>query len=279
MKKFSFNPKTLDKLIVLLAFVFIAITIDSCKKENEVGTATPTTSVNKTASAKSAKLNSSVSKALRDIVISGAITTNQQTGAGSGSSTYSNVSINVTISSTPSANIYAWSNPSTGTSFVLTASVDTSGGGFGQLSFNGKSFNYNYVLSIKASVTDTAWSGFFNGRDLRGVVAIDGNVTGKDFGFANMAIFLVDAESGDGNYDFVSWNNTYIKSGNAIGEVLDFSDVLTNNILSIPKAKILFTSNGSIDVNQTNFTLSSNAMVTDILTNTQYPISGSISSQ
>ena len=273
MKNFTFNSKALGKLLILPALVFIAITVDSCKKESGVGTASPSCT---TTAPNTEKLNSSVSKALRDLVISGA-GTNQQSGVGSGNNSYSNTAVVVSSYSTPAANVYAWSDPTTGTSFTLSESTGGAGGGLGQIAYNGKSFDYNYVLCIKASAKDPDWDGFLNGRDLRGVVAIDGQLTDADFILKNLAIFLVGTKGGDGKYDFIKWDSQSITSGDAIGELLDFSEVVNNNLASMAKAKVFITSNGSIEVTETSFTLSSNAKVTDVISGSEYDISGSIS--
>jgi hypothetical protein len=287
MKLFTFNPKTLGKLLIVPALVFITITSDSCKKESGIGATGPTptvvnnnTSGSSDAQAKTDQVNTSISKALRDFVISGTIT-NTQSGVGSGSNTYSNVAVNITVTSTPSTNIYAWSDPTNGASFTLTQSTSSgsggSGGGLGQLSYNGKTLDFNYVLCIEANSKNSTWGGLMGGRDLRGLIAIQGQVADTSFSIKNMAAFFVNAKGGDGKYDFVSWNSSSIKSGDAIGEILDFSAVATPTMASFSLAKILFTSNGSIEVKDKTFTLSSNAKVTDLLSSTEYDISGSIS--
>lgn len=272
MKKFSFNSKAFGKWIILPALAIITFTIDSCKKESGIGSTSPTISSN--TSSKKAKLNGNVSKALRDLVISGAVS-NQQSSSGSGSNSYSNTSIAVTTYSTPSANVYSWSDPTSGASYTLSES--TGGGGLGQLAYNGKSFDYNYVLCIKASVGDATWDGFFNGRDLRGVVAIDGEIMDTDFSLKNLAIFLVSTTGGEGTYDFIDWDSQTFTGGDAIGELLDFSDVTNNTLAGMDQAKFYITSNGSIDVTETSFTMSSNAKVTDMMSGAEYPIDGSIS--
>ncbi len=272
MKKFSFNSNAYGKWIILPALALITLTIDSCKKESGIGTASPT--ISSTTSAKKSKLDGNVSKALRDLVISGAVT-NDQSGAGSGSSSYSNTSIAVTTYSTPSANVYAWSDPTSGASYTLSES--TGGAGLGQLAYNGKSFDYNYVLCIKANAGDGTWDGFLGGRNLRGVVAIDGQIMDTDFSLRNLAIFLVSTTGGSGTYDFIDWDSQHFTGGDAIGELLDFSDVTNNTLAGMDQAKFFITSNGSIDVTETSFTMSSNAKVTDIVTGAEYAIDGSIS--
>lgn len=272
MKKISLNSKAFGKWIILPALALITLTIDSCKKESGIGSTTPT--VSSATAEKKAKLDGNVSKALRDLVISGAVS-NDQSGAGSGSSSYSNTSLNVTTYSTPSANVYSWSDPTTGASYTLSES--TTGGGLGQLSYNGKSFDYNYVMCIKANAGDAMWDGFFSGRDLRGVVAIDGEIMDTDFSLKNLAIFLVSTTGGEGTYDFIDWDSQHFTSGDAIGELLDFSDVTNNTLAGMDQAKFYITSNGSIEVTETSFTMSSNAKVTDVMTGAEYAIDGSIS--
>lgn len=272
MKNKLFKSKTIGKLLFVPVLAFIAVSTNSCKKDCGVGTSAPSVSYD---ASKSSELNAAVAKSLRDFVISGAAS-NQQSGAGSGSNNFSNSSLNVTTYSTPSANVYAWSDPTTGTSFTMSEST-SSGGGLGQLSYNGKSFDYNYVLCIKASNEDPTWDGFLGGRDLRGVIAIDGEVTGEDFSLKNLAIFLVDAKAGDGKYDFIDWDSQSFKAGEAIGELLDFSEVENNSLEGMDKAKIYITSNGGVEVSDTEFVLTSNAKIKDVLSGAEYAIDGSIS--
>ena len=273
MKNSFFNPKNISKLLFVPAVAIIAISINACKKESGVGGAAPKATYS--TSEKSSELKKSTAKALRDFVISG-VASNQQSGAGAGSNNFSNTSLNVTTYSTPTATVYSWSDPTTGTSFTMSESSN-SGGGLGQISYNGKSFDYNYVLCIKASNDDPTWDGFLNGRDLRGVIAIDGEIQGDDFSLKNLAIFLVDAKAGNGKYNFIDWDSQTFKTGEAIGELLDFSDVTNNSLAGLDMAKILVTSNGSIEVSDNEFVLSSNAKVRDVLTLTEYSVSGSIS--
>jgi hypothetical protein len=298
MKKFKFNTINFGKFIAIpLALVLVSITLDSCKKDNDHCAATPTPTVNATATEKSAKLDAAIGKALKDFVVNVSVNINQPAGSssssitvtGSGSSfvsvagssnSYSNVAINVNVYTTPNANVVTWSN-SAGSSFTLSSSFSSpsnGGTGFGQITCNGKTFNYNHVLCVRSSLKDTTWSNLFSGHgtDMRGVIAFEGDTTYNDFWFKNMAVFMVDAHSGDGNYNFVNWNTSFFKSGDAIGKVLDFTGVTNNSIAGISLATPLFTSAGSVTVDSTSFTISSDAKVTDVLSLTEYPISGKI---
>ena len=299
MKKIKFNTKNLAKCIAIpVALFLVSITVDSCKKDNGPCAASPTPTVNTTVSGKSAKLDAAIGKALKDFVINVSININQPntsgsssvtiTGSGSSfisvigsSNTYANVAINVNVYATPNGNVVTWSN-SAGSSFTLSSSFSSpsnGGTGFGTITCNGKTFNYNHVLSVRSSLQDTTWSNIFNGHgtDMRGVIAFDGDTTNNDFWFRNMAVFMVDAHSGDGNYNFINWNSSSFKSGDAIGKLLDFSNAANHSIAGIGLATCLFTSAGSVTVDSTSFTLSSDAKVTDILSFTEYPVSGKIS--
>jgi hypothetical protein len=298
MKKFQFNTKAFGKFIAIpVALALVSITVDSCKKDNDPCSATPTPTVNATASEKSAKLDAAIGKALKDFVLNVSVNINQPnasssssvtvTGSGSSfvsvavnSNTYANVAINVNVYTTPNAKVVVWSNAA-GSSFTLSSSFSSpsnGGTGFGQITCNGKTFNYNHVLCVRSSLQDTTWSNLFNGHgtDMRGVIAFEGDTTSNDFWFKNMAVFMVDAHSKDGTYNFVNWNTSFFKSGDAIGKVLDFSNVANNSIAGIGLATPLFTSAGSVTVDSTSFTLSSDAKVTDILSLTEYPVSGKI---
>jgi hypothetical protein len=299
MKKIKLNTNFFGKFIALpVALFFVSITVDSCKKDNgSFGAATPTTAVNVTASEKSAKLDAAVEKALKDFVINVSVNVNQPnssvsssvtvTGTGTNfvsvtgnSNAFANVMVNVNVFTTPTANVVIWSN-SAGSSFTFSSSLSTpsnGGTGFGQITLNGKTFNYNHVLCVKSSLKDTTWSNLFNGHgtDMRGVIAFDGDTTNNDFLFRNMAVFLVDARSANGNYNFVNWNTSFFKSGDAIGKILDFSGATNRSIAGISLATPLFTSAGSISVDSTSFTLSSDAKVTNVYSLTEYPVSGKI---
>jgi hypothetical protein len=284
MKKNKLNLKAFGKFIAIpVALILVSITVNSCKKDNDACIATPLATTDNTASEKSAKVDAAIEKAFKDLVVNVAVATNKTTVSviGTGSNTFSNVAVNVNVYATPSANVVTWSN-SAGSSFTLSSSLSTpsnGGTGFGQISCNGKTFNYNYVLCIKSSLQDSVFTGLFNGHgtDMRGVIAFEGDTANSGFFFKNMAAFFVDASAGDGDYDFINWNSSHFTSGNAIGKILDFSGVTNNTIAGIGLATPLFTSSGSVTVDSTSFTLSADAKVTDILSLTEYPVSGKIS--
>lgn len=277
MKKLSQTLIKSGVKIVLPAIFIIGVSISSCKKDDCMGKPISTPTLD--AKAKSLKLRNSTAKVLKDFVIT--FNANQQAGSGGGSNNYSNVSTNYTTYSTSNGTVYSWSDPTTGTSFSMTQSSSngSGGGGLGQLAYAGKSFDYGYVLSIKASANDPTWSGFFgSNHDLRGLVAIDGQLTSTDFTLKNLAIFLVMTNGGSGTYKFINWTPTSVGNGDGIGELLDFSDV-TNNTSSgfnDPNLKIAVTSDGHVTVSDQSFDMNSDAKVTDQATNAQYSISGSI---
>lgn len=281
MKKIKFTSKAFWKLIgIPVALIMVSITIDSCKKENDTCIATPTKTVD---AGKSGQVNDAIGKALRDFIVNVNVTANQTTVSvsGSGSNTFSNVAANVNVFVTPNSRVVSWAN-SSGSSFTLSSSLSTpsnGGTGFGQITCNGNTFNYNYVLCVKSSIQDSTWSNLLNGHgtDVRGVIAFEGDTANSNFFFKNMAVFLVDANAGDGNYNFVNWNSTSFTSGDAIGKILDFTGVTNNSISGIGLATPLFTSSGSVTVDSISFTLSADAKVTDILSLTEYPVSGQIS--
>ncbi len=263
MKQFSFLSKTL-----LFGASLLLIGVGACKKE-QLSKAQPTA----TQTEKSKKLKANISKALRDFASASAGGSSTSTSSGGGS-TYSNPAMNYTTYSTSSANVYVWSDPTSGTVFTLTES--TTGGGLGQLAYNGKSFDYNYVLSIKASGGDPNWSGFMNGRDLRGAVAIDGELDGADFTLNNLAIFLIATTGGSGTYNFIDWSSTTVSGGDGIGELLDFSDVASPTLAAMNDAKFYITSSGSVAVTDNSIEMGSDAKVKDLVTTVEYSINGSL---
>lgn len=278
MKKLSQPFSTTAIKLAVVVIVVLGISFSSCKKEDSYGK--PVSNQTLDAKAKSLKLRKSTAKVLKDFIIT--FNANQQAGSGGGSNSYSNVSTNYTTYSTANGTVYSWSDPTTGSSYTLTqssSSGSSSGSGLGQLSYGGKSFDYGYVLSIKASTNDPTWSGFFGGNtDLRGLVAIDGQMTSTDFTLRNLCIFLVMTNGGSGTYKFIDWTPASVGSGDGIGELLDFSDV-TNNTSSgfnDPNLKICVTSEGHVTVSDQSFDMNSDAKVTDQETNAQFSISGSI---
>lgn len=281
MKKIKLNSRSFGKLIAIpFALIMVSITIDSCKKENDTYIATPERAMD---TGKSAQVNDAIGKALRDFIVNVNVTANQTSVSvsGSGSNTFSNVAVNVNVFVTPNARVVSWAN-SAGSSFTLSSSLSTpsnGGTGFGQITCNGNTFNYNYVLCVRSSVQDSIWSNLLNGHgtDVRGVIAFEGDTANSNFFFKNMAIFLVDATAGDGTYNFVNWNAASFSIGDAIGKILDFTGVTNNSISGIGLATPLFTSSGSVTVDSVSFTLSSDAKVTDILSLIETPVSGQIS--
>ena len=263
--------KTILKSIVSIV-LGSALLLSSCKKEENF--APSAAKPNEALNIKAAKIRSSVKRALKDFVI--AYNNNNQQGTGTGSGYNYSTGINYTTYSTPAATVYSWSDPTTGTSFTMSQSSSSGGGGLGQLSFNGKSFDYSYVLTIKANSGDPAWDGFLSGRDLRGVVAIDGEITQAEFRLRNLAIFLVMTTGGTGTYEFIDWDSSSISSGDAIGELLDFSDVQNNSLAGMEDAKFYITSKGKINVSESSFEMASDAKVKDLVTLSEYSIEGSI---
>jgi hypothetical protein len=273
MTKKSFTSATIGKVLVIPMLALVALTFNSCTKKE---CASPTQPASTATTDNSLRLRNVVGKALRDFATAQAGGSSQQAGSGSGSNSFSNPATNYTTYSTPSGTVYSWSDPTTGTSFKLT---ESSGSGLGQLSYNGKSFDYNYVLSIKASSTDQTWSGFLSGRDLRGAVAIDGELTDATFSLKNLAIFLVGTNGGTGSYKFIKFNSSSVSGENAVGELLDFSAAATPTLAAMNSAKFYITSDGHINVSETSFEMASDAKVKEVTTNTEYSIAGTISTE
>lgn len=263
MTKNSFTLKAAGKVLILPAFALIALTFGSCNKKESMGKPDCSTS----ATQKSEELNASIAKVLHDVAVA-------QSDAGR--TDWSNPAYNYTKYSTPSGTVHKWSDPTTGTSFKLTESSG-GGGGLGSMEYNNKSFDYNFVLSIKASAKDPAWDGFLNGRDLRGVVAIDGDLTDSDFTLRNLAIFLVLTSGSGGTYEFIDWNSMTVSNGDGIGELLDFTSLGKPTLDNFADAKQFITSGGHVKITDSDFTLQSDAKVTDVKTGTKYGIKGSIS--
>jgi len=255
----------MKKLLLISALGFIALSIGSCSKKENLGVPVSSSTNSKT---KSKELGSTVAKALKDYASA------RNGGSGNATRDFSNPALNYTTYSTPSANVYKWSDPSTGT--VFTFSESTGGSGLGQLAYNGKSFDYNYVLAIKTTEGDATWDGFLNGRELRGVVAIDGELMDADFNLKNLAIFLVATKGGSGTYKFLDWDTSSLGDGDGIGELLDFSDVKKPTLDAMNDAKFYVTSKGSVIVSDNSFEMGSDAKVKDVDTKVSYSINGSI---
>jgi hypothetical protein len=265
MKRFQLTSSTLGKYFVLPAFAFFTLTFSSCKKDEKFS-ATPS-AVSTESANKSQKLRTSVSTALTSFV-------NKRNHKD-----FSDPAYNYSTYSTPTANVYVWSDPTTGTSFTLSESTG-GGGGLGQLAYNNKSFDYNYVLTIKAHSTDPNWSGFLSGRDLIGAVAIatDGAITDPGFTLKNFAIFLVATAGGSGTYKFNDFSSTSISNTFAVGEIIDLSGVQGGAGLAnfANDGKVYYTTDGHIIVSSSDLTMDSDAKVMDVVTSNKYAISGSL---
>jgi len=271
MKNIVSTLKTIGKTIVLPVLVVVALSTSSCKKE-ECGRPQAKPSISMDAKAKDAKLRTSVAKTLKDFVI--IFNSSNTQGGGNGSNNWSNVTTNGTSYTTPNANVYQWTDPNSGTTFTMSQSI-SGGSGLGQLSYNGRSFDYNWVLGIKASSNDPQWSGLFGGGDLRGAVAIDGVLTSTDFSLKSLAVFLVMTSGGAGTYKFIDWTPASVGDGTAIGELLDFSDVTDNTTAGLSLAKAYITKSGHLTVSDQEFAMNSDAMVTDLVGG-EYTLSGSL---
>ena len=261
----------------LIALVIIGLSISSCKKDKVCGKLSPTPVLD--GNAKKARLKSSTAKVLKDFVIQ--FNANQQSGSGSGGSNYSNVTSNFTSYSTPNATVYTWSDPTSGTTYTMSQSNNSSGGGLGQLSYGSKSFDYSFVLSIKVPAGDTSsnWGSLFGmNTDLRGLVAIDGALTSTDFTIRNLAFFMVMTSGGSGTYKFIDWYNDQLGDADGFGCLWDFSDVVNNTTAGFndPNLHIMVTSGGHVTVSDQSFDMNSDAKVTDVVSNAEYSLSGTI---
>lgn len=271
MKQFSFLSKTLGKIFVFPALLIMVLAISSCQKEKKLSIAKNNSEV----SAKSKQMRQTIQKVLRGFVTAQAGGSSQQSFAGSGSNIYSNVTFGKTTYSNPGRTVYSWSDPSTPTTSYTFSESSSSSGGLGQLSYNGKSFDYNYVLGIKVTSADPDWGSIAGSAELRAIVAIDGQLDGADFTINNLAIFLVVGTSGEGLFEFGFFDNG--ASGTiAIGELLDFSDVTTPTLASMGDAKVYYASDGHVNVSETSFEMASNAKVKDLATSVEYSIDGAL---
>jgi len=257
---------------MIVSFVIFAFSTTSCKKE--VG-GKPVTPFSSAALNKSKAVRTRVQSLLKDLVVTFPAGSTTTTSCSS-TTVFSVSGAGITTYSTSSSTTSSWGDPTTGTTYSFTQSTGGGAGGLGQLSYNGKSFDYNYVISIKASNNDPSWSGFMNGRDLRGSVAIDGQLTSTTFTIKNLAIFLVATTGGSGTYKFIDWSSTSVGSGDGIGELLDFSDVVDNTLAGMNNAHFYLTSDGHINVSDSAFEMQSDAKVTDVVTNAQYSLEGSL---
>jgi hypothetical protein len=270
MKKISLKITGGMLLIPALAAMF---SLGSCQKKEGMG---KPSGCSDTQADKSAKMHKSVAKVLRDFAAATSGGSSVTTTSGGGSSIFSDPAANFTTYTTSGGTVYSWSDPSTGTTFTLSES--TSGSGFGELSYNSKSFNYNYVLSIKASENDPAWTGFFNGRDLRGVVAIDGELAGTDFTLKNIAFFFVATTGGSGAYKLIDFGSSSPSLSDGLGEIVDLSSAPDGTTLSGmgTSGTVYVTAGGHIDVSDSEFSLQSDAKIMDVTTSAKYAVAGSI---
>ena len=268
MKQFSFTLKRSGKAVLLAALFVGAMGLSSCKKEG-MGKMTPSSTP---AAEKSMAMRNAVVKVLKDFTASTAGGSSTTT-TGSGTSTWAS-GISVTTYSTPSANVYQWSDPTTGTIFTFSESTG-GGGGLGQLAYSGKSFDYNYVLSIKASDNDPTWSGFFNGRDLRGVVAIDGELTDTDFTLRNLALFFVATTGGSGSYKFIDFGASTYETSDALGEIVDLSEGPPTALSALgTNGKVYITAGGHVTVSDNSFEMESDAKIMDVTTSVETSLEG-----
>jgi hypothetical protein len=257
MKKFTFS---LAKLALIPAVALMVLSMGACKKEQQLAPSAKTM----TGEQKRAKMKENVVKILKDFSEANA---NRSSGG-----TWSS-GISYTTYSTPTANVYVWSDPTTGTTFTFSES--TGGGGLGQLSYDGTSVDYNYVLHIKAESEDPAWDGFFNGRDLRGAVAIKGDITDPAaITVENLSIFLVATEGGSGTYKFIDFDDTP-GDADAIGQIIDLGST-PGSLASLDGGNIYITSGGHVDVSDASFEMQSDAKVMKLSTSVESTLAGMI---
>lgn len=254
-----------SRAVVIMLLMFSI----SCKKNEDLGLSSSAGSSSSTE--QSERLRASVSDAIK-------VFANRNSGNRTGD--FTDPAYNFTTYSTPSATVYQWSNPTTGTVFTLAESSGGAGGaGLGQLAYNNKSFDYNYVLTIKATGGDPAWDGFLAGRDLIGVVAIDidGDISSGNFTLKNFAIFLVATNGGLGTYEFNDFNSTTITNTFAVGEIIDLSAVQGASLQNFATdGKVYLTTGGHIIVSSSDFTMDSDAKIMDVVTAAEFGLSGSI---
>jgi hypothetical protein len=276
MKQFSFLSNTLGRLLFIPALLMIVLTVDSCQKDKKLSIAQP----DFTMSTRSAQIQQSLDKVLRGFVTSQAGGSSQQSFAGGGSGIFSNVTMSKTTFPPPSQrSVYTWSDPATPTTLYTFTVNENSAGGLGQLSYNGKSFDYNFALSINiaAGSTDPVWQMTAGANAIHMIVAIDGDMGDTEFTFRNLAFFMAVSSSGEGTFSLGDWSAG--ASGTiGIGELLDFSAVPAP-ATSTANAKFYYTSAGHMDVTATTFTMGSDAKVKDVDTGSEYSIDGALMSE
>lgn len=271
MKQFSFTAKVLSKLAFGAAALALVLSTGSCKKDQQLA---PSASAHaSTESNRSVQMRSAVTKVLRDFAASTAGGSSVSTSGSGGSGVWAS-GISYTNYSTPSANVYQWSDPTSGA--VFTFSESTGGSGLGQLAYAGKSADFNYVLSIKANAGDPTWSSFFNGRDLRGVVAIDGELTDSDFLLKKIAFFFVATTGGTGTYKFIDFGASTVTAADGLGEIIDLGETATALSTMGTTGKFYITSGGHVNVTDNSFEMQSDAKVMDATTSVDYSLEGAI---
>ena len=274
MKQFSFLSNMLGKMFVYPALLMILLSVASCQKEKQLSIAKS----NNTTSPANKQMRQNIQRILRGFVTAQAGGSSQQsfTSAGSGTNIYSNVTFGRTTYSDPARTVYSWSDPTTPTTSYTFS--ESTGGGLGQLSYNGKSFDYNYVLGIKVTSADPDWGSIAGSAELRAIVAIDGEIDGTDFMINNLAIFLVVGTAGEGSFEFGFFDDG--ASGTiAIGQLLDFSDLATPTLASMDHAKYYYASDGHVNVTETSFEMACDAKVEDVVTGVEYSIDGALMSE
>jgi len=273
MKQLSFLSNILGKIFVFPVLLMIFLSTASCQKEKQLSIAKS----NNTTSPKNKVMRQNIQNILRGFVTAQAGGSSQQSFASAGSGTnYSNVTFDRTTYSNPGRTVYSWSDPTTPTTSYTFS--ESTGGGLGQLSYNGKSFDYNYVLGIKVTSADPDWGSIAGGAELRAIVAIDGELDGTDFMINNLAIFLVVGTAAEGSFEFGFFDDG--ASGTiAIGQLLDFSDVATPTLASMDNAKYYYASDGHVNVSATSFEMASDAKVEDVATGVEYIIDGALMSE
>lgn len=279
MKRFSLTSKMLGKILVPFAVVVVAVTIGSCSKKENLGIGHNESSTG--VSQKTAIMHREVDRILRGFVTAQAGGSSQQSFAGSGSSVYSNVTMTTTTHSEPNRITTTWSEPSNPGIVYTFSDASSSGGGLGQLSYNGKSFDYNYVLSIKVSSTDgSEWASIAgSGQELRAIIAIQGELEAESFTVVNLAIFLAIGTAGEGSFELNYFDDGISGDGFAIGSLADFSDLATPTMANWQDAKLYYTSAGHVNVTATSFEMGSDAKVKDVETGSEYTIDGALMSE
>lgn len=268
----------LGKILILPAVAVIALSIGSCSKKENLGIGHNGSSNEITQ--KSAMVHKEVERILRGFVTAQAGGSSQQSFAGSGSGVYSNVTMTSTTHSEPNRATTTWSEPSNPNIVYSFSDASSSGGGLGQLSYNGKSFDYNYVLSIKVTDADQTWGSIAgSGQELRAIVAIQGELESEDFVVNNLAIFLAVGTAGEGSFEFNWFDDGISGDGFAVGMLSDFSDLATPTMANWGDAKLFYTSGGHVNVTATSFEMASDAKIKDVETNTEYTLEGAVMSE